>query len=348
MELTDARLVAVLGLRESGAAAALLARRRLGVPVVAIDDKAAAELSGLDELRAAGVDLLLGAEATLPDGASVLVKSPGVPTGNHVVQAALAAGVPVWSEVELASRFLANRIVGITGTNGKTTTTELTGALLRDAGLPVVVAGNMGHALARVPDEVGPDAVVVAELSSFQLEHIERLRVQVAVLLNVTEDHLDRHGTLAEYAAAKLRIFENQDDGCVALVNGEDEGAAALAVPGRGRRAYFSVGAGPRAARRRSRRRRALAGPRRARRGRRPGAALPRPASWLSRACTTSPTHWPPPPPRPPSALTRIPSPARCAASPAWSTGCRWSPRWTASPTSTTARRPTWTPRSRR
>jgi UDP-N-acetylmuramoylalanine--D-glutamate ligase len=250
MELTDARAVAVIGLRESGVAAALLARRRLGVPVTAIDDKTAAELQGLDELRAAGVQLQLADRAALPQGTSLLVKSPGVPVNNHVVQAALAAGVPLWSEIELASRFLTNRIVGITGTNGKTTTTELTGALVRDAGLSVVVAGNMGHALARVPDEAGSDAVVVAELSSFQLEYIERFRADVAVLLNVTEDHLDRHGTLAEYTAAKLRIFENQDDGCVALVNGEDEGAAVLAVPGQGRRAYFSVGEGrePRAA----------------------------------------------------------------------------------------------------
>jgi UDP-N-acetylmuramoylalanine--D-glutamate ligase len=250
MELSDARALAVLGLRESGVAAALLARRRLGVPVTAIDDKPAADLEGLDALRAAGVDLLLAEQAALPAGTSLLVKSPGVPAHNHVVQAALAAGVPVWSEVELAARFLTNRIVGITGTNGKTTTTELIGAVIRDAGMPVVVAGNMGHALAHVPDEAAADAIVVAELSSFQLEHIERFRVEVAVLLNVTEDHLDRHGTLADYAAAKLRIFENQDAGCVALVNGEDEAAAELAIPGRGRRGYFSAGKGrrPRAA----------------------------------------------------------------------------------------------------
>jgi UDP-N-acetylmuramoylalanine--D-glutamate ligase len=244
MELSDARSVAVLGLRESGVAAALLARRRLGIPVSAIDDKSAAELQGLEALRAANVDLFLADRALLPPETSLLIKSPGVPTHNHVVQAALAAGVPVWSEVELAARFLTGRIVGITGTNGKTTTTELVGAVLRDAGLPVVVAGNMGHALAHVPDEAGADTVVVAELSSFQLEHIERFRVDVAVLLNVTEDHLDRHGTLADYAAAKLRIFENQDAGCVALVNGEDEGTSTLTVPGRGRRGYFSVGAG--------------------------------------------------------------------------------------------------------
>jgi UDP-N-acetylmuramoylalanine--D-glutamate ligase len=236
MELSDARVAAVLGLRESGVAAALLLRRRLGIPVGAIDDKEAGELQGLDRLRTAGVELLLADQAALPAGTSLLIKSPGVPAHNHVVQAALAAGVPVWSEVELAGRFLTNFIVGITGTNGKTTTTELVGAVVRDAGLPVVVAGNMGHALAHVPDEAGADTVVVAELSSFQLEHIERFRVDVAVLLNVTEDHLDRHGTLADYAAAKLRIFENQDAGCVALVNGEDAGAATLTIPGQGRR----------------------------------------------------------------------------------------------------------------
>ena len=126
------------------------------------------------------------------------------------MQEALRRGVPLWSEVELACRFLPNAIVGITGTNGKTTTTELTGAIFRDAGLPVAVGGNIGHALAAMPGVVAAEAVVVAELSSFQLEHIERFRPDVAVLLNLTEDHLDRHGTYRGYVDAKLRIFENQ------------------------------------------------------------------------------------------------------------------------------------------
>ena len=145
------------------------------------------------------------------------------------MQEALRRGVPLWSEVELACRFLPNPVVGITGTNGKTTTTELTGAIFRDAGLPVAVGGNVGHALAAMPGEVAADAIVVAELSSFQLEHIERFRPAVAVLLNLTEDHLDRHGTYRAYVDAKLRIFENQTPG--------RRGAALRRRPGHARRA---------------------------------------------------------------------------------------------------------------
>ena len=115
-------------------------------------------------------------------------------------------------------------MVGITGTNGKTTTTELTGAIFRRAHLPVAVGGNVGHALAAMPGEVAPDATVIAELSSFPLEHIDRFRPAVAVLLNLTEDHLDRHGTYRAYVDAKLRIFENQTADDVALLCADDDG----------------------------------------------------------------------------------------------------------------------------
>jgi UDP-N-acetylmuramoylalanine--D-glutamate ligase len=240
-ELSDIRSLAVLGLGRSGVAAALLARRRLGVPVTAVDDGAASGLEGFDEARAAGVELSLGAAARLPADADVVVKSPGVPTGNHLVLEALRRGLPIWSEVEFAFRFLDNPVIGITGTNGKTTTTELTGAMVRAAGLPCAVAGNVGLALARLPGEIPTGAIVVAELSSFQLEHIERFRTDVGVLLNLTEDHIDRHGTFAGYAAAKLRLFENQDAGCVAVLFADDPEVRAVAVPGTGRRAWFGL-----------------------------------------------------------------------------------------------------------
>lgn len=246
MELHEIRSLAVLGLQRSGLAAALLARRRLGVPVTALDDKPATQLDGLDALRAAGIELRLGQDARLPERLSLLVKSPGVPVANHLVRAALEAGVPVWSEVELAARFLAgNAIVGITGTNGKTTTTELTGALLRDAGLPVAVAGNVGRALANVPDAVRPETIVVVELSSFQLEHIERFRPHVALLLNLAEDHLDRHDNMDAYTRAKLRIFENQDEACLALLNRDDRLVRRSAPSGAGRRRWFTAGGAP-------------------------------------------------------------------------------------------------------
>ena len=245
VELADVRCLAVLGLRRSGLPAALLARRRLPeARVVALDEGAAPEEAAA-QLEAAGVEVLTGAAAVLPGDAGLLVKSPGVPNESPVVQEALRRGVPVWSEVEFAAHFLPNRTVGITGTNGKTTTTELTGALFRDAGLPVAVGGNIGYALAGMPEAVPAEAVVVAELSSFQLEHVERFRPDVAVLLNLAEDHLDRHGDYRAYADAKLRIFENQRPGDLAVLCADDLGVLHEVAAGRlgvrARRAWFSA-----------------------------------------------------------------------------------------------------------
>jgi len=243
-EIGDVRHLAVAGMGRSGTAAARLALRELpGVTIDVVDAKPEDELGGAPaELRAAGARVLLGEAARLPDGVDLLVKSPGVPTSSPVVAAALERGLPIWSEIELAARFLTNRWIAITGTNGKTTTTELTGHILRSAGGPVEVAGNVGRALATLPGAIDSAAVVVAELSSFQLEHIERFRPDVAVLLNLTEDHIDRHGTYGGYVDAKLRIFENQASADLALVNFDDAGIAALAgeLPGQARRGGFS------------------------------------------------------------------------------------------------------------
>ena len=152
MELAAVRCLAVLGLRRSGRPAALLARRELpAARVVALDEGAPPGDDTVAVLEAAGIEVLTGPAALLPDGADLLVKSPGVPDGSAAVQEAFRRGVPLWSEVEFACRFLPNPVIGITGTNGKTTTTELTGAVFRDAGLPVAVGGNVGHALAAMP-----------------------------------------------------------------------------------------------------------------------------------------------------------------------------------------------------
>jgi UDP-N-acetylmuramoylalanine--D-glutamate ligase len=157
-----------------------------------------------------GVELHLGTqEASLVEGVELVVKSPGVPGSSPLPAEARARVIPVWSEVELGFRLLpGNPLVGVTGTNGKTTTSELLGAIFRAAGRPVRVAGNVGTALVEVAESIEQDAWVVCELSSFQLEDVHELACEVAVLLNLEPDHLDRHGTFDSYRDAKLRIFE--------------------------------------------------------------------------------------------------------------------------------------------
>jgi UDP-N-acetylmuramoylalanine--D-glutamate ligase len=171
--------------------------------------------AAVDALEARGVevsraDRKLGndEDLSLLDGVGLLVKSPGVPGENPLVAAARARGIPIWSEVELGYRLLDRpKIIGVTGTNGKTTTCELLGAIFRAAGRDVVVAGNVGSPLTAAR----PADWIVCELSSFQLEDVHELRCRVAVLLNLEPDHLDRHGTFEAYRDAKLRIFERAD-----------------------------------------------------------------------------------------------------------------------------------------
>jgi len=202
------RRALVVGLARSGrAAAAALARR--GVNVVAADRSPDADPGRLGD---AGVELRLGAEEeeTLLAGVELVVKSPGVPAESPPVAAARQRGIPIWSEVELGYRLLpaGARLIGVTGTNGKTTTTELLGAILRADGRQVEVAGNVGRALTDAAEAAADDSWVVCELSSFQLEDVHTLACDVAVLLNLEPDHLDRHGTFEAYRDAKLRIFE--------------------------------------------------------------------------------------------------------------------------------------------
>jgi UDP-N-acetylmuramoylalanine--D-glutamate ligase len=223
----------VAGLARSGQAAALALARR-GVRVVGVDRDGELDAG---RLRERGVEVVLGAEdPVLVDDVDLLVKSPGIPSEAPLVAAARARAIPVWSEVELGARIFANPLLGVTGTNGKTTTSELLGVIFRAAGRPVAVAGNVGRPLTGLDGEISEDAWIVCELSSFQLEDIDRLRPRVAVLLNLTPDHLDRHGDLDAYRAAKLRIFENQEPDDVAVVpRGFQE------IPGRASRVEFAA-----------------------------------------------------------------------------------------------------------
>lgn len=226
----------VYGLGASGRAALELLASQ-GLRAVAVDERPAAELdaTGLP----AAVELRLGRDvpSTLPPEVDTLILSPGVPLDRPLVADARRRGVPVRAEVELAFPHVRGPVVGITGSNGKSTTTALTGALLEAAGRPVAVCGNIGLPVSRaVLDD--PDRVFVVELSSFQLETIHRFRPRAAAWLNLAPDHLDRYPDVDAYAAAKARIFRNQAEDDVAVVGADDPVTAAAVT--RARKRYFS------------------------------------------------------------------------------------------------------------
>jgi UDP-N-acetylmuramoylalanine--D-glutamate ligase len=211
----------VLGLARSGVAVALALRAR-GEEVIGCDAGASSDPSLADAARrlsAAGVEVQLDASGVaLAARAGTLIKSPGVPQSAPIVAAARERGVPVLGELEVAWRLLENEFVAVTGTNGKTTTTEWIGHIHREAGLPVAVAGNVGTAASTLIGRLEPDTTVVCEVSSFQLEDTEWFAPEAAVLLNLAPDHLDRHESFEDYVAAKLRIFANQQRGDLAVI----------------------------------------------------------------------------------------------------------------------------------
>jgi UDP-N-acetylmuramoylalanine--D-glutamate ligase len=196
----------VLGLAVTGEAAALALAAR-GVEVVVTDRSPDADPG---RLAGTGVELRLGTEdPAVLEGVDVVVKSPGVPAGSPVAAAARERGIAIWSEIELGWRLLpGNPVLGVTGTKGKTTTVRLLGAMFAAAGVDAVLAGNEHVPLSEVALTVGEGTWIVCELSSFQLEDVETFSCEIAVILNIEPDHLDRHGTFEDYRAAKLRIFE--------------------------------------------------------------------------------------------------------------------------------------------
>lgn len=236
------RRVVVIGAGRSGRAAARLLRAR-GAEVTLTDTDAAA-LEREADLRALGVRMETGADRPeVLASADLVVLSPGVPPNQPGIDAARRAGVPVIGEVELASRWLAGRIVAITGTKGKSTTTTLTAGILQEGGLAAAAGGNIGIALSEQVADSRPDSVHVVEVSSFQLESTDRFHPWIAVLVNLSPDHLDRHATFAEYAAAKARIFRNQAPADWAVVNADDPAALDLARDTPARRFDFSLDA---------------------------------------------------------------------------------------------------------
>jgi UDP-N-acetylmuramoylalanine--D-glutamate ligase len=219
----NGKKVLVIGLARTGVATSLFCARHEAI-VTAVDTRPESELAEIAaKLRAAKISLQLGGYTEkILDGQDLVVPSPGVPADSAILKAARANNTPVWSEIELADRFLHGRIVGITGSNGKTTTTSLIEHILKNSGFSTLLAGNIGTPLIDVVDQTTDQTITVAELSSFQLELIETFRSNISVFLNLTPDHLDRHGSMEAYAAAKARIFEKQTADDFAILNADD------------------------------------------------------------------------------------------------------------------------------
>lgn len=230
MDVNNQRVL-VVGLGKSGVSAATFLQSR-GARVTVSDAKAEVELGkDIPALLDRGIAVETGAhgERTFRDQ-DLIVVSPGVPVDAPQLQQARAAGVKIIGEVELAAQFLQGQMVAITGSNGKTTTTSLCGEILEKAGMKTQVGGNIGRPVTDLIRGSSGDTWSVLEISSFQLETIETFRPQIAAILNVTPDHLDRHGDFPTYAAAKARIFENQGANDFAVLNADDKTCVEIAA----------------------------------------------------------------------------------------------------------------------
>ncbi len=247
IEMIKDKEILVIGMARSGVAAAQLLAEMGAAKITVADRKQADELkdetAGLKRYPA--VEVVTGATdpRLVTPGLSMVIKSPGVPPDLDVFKRALEMGVPIYSEVELAYAFLKAPLIGVTGTNGKTTTTSLVTAMLKEARFdPVVSAGNIGNPLCGIVGDINAQGFVVAELSSFQLENINMLRPLVAVFLNFAEDHMDYHKSIDKYFAAKARIIENQQESDYAVLNASDARVASLADKCKSRVLWFAAG----------------------------------------------------------------------------------------------------------
>ncbi|HKM65988.1 MAG TPA: UDP-N-acetylmuramoyl-L-alanine--D-glutamate ligase [Candidatus Acidoferrum sp.] len=222
IELRKKRVL-VVGLARTGVATALFCVGHNAI-VSATETRKESELGDAPaKLRAAGVALEVGGHTEKMFLAQdLIIPSPGVPADDAFLLLARSKRITVWSEIELAYRFLEGKLIGITGSNGKTTTTTLVHHILKTAAMPAFMAGNVGTPLIAEVEKMDAGTVTVAELSSFQLELIDKFRPNIGALLNLTPDHLDRHKTMEAYAAAKARIFENQTELDAAILNADD------------------------------------------------------------------------------------------------------------------------------
>jgi UDP-N-acetylmuramoylalanine--D-glutamate ligase len=240
MELKNKRVL-VVGLGKSGKSAALFLRR-LGAQVTVSDSRSAEALAGeIPALLDAGVMVETGGHGLLTfRRQDLIVVSPGVPYDTPELQQVRAFGVPIIGELELASRFLQGQIVAITGSNGKTTTTALLGKIFADAGGPTLIGGNIGTPVIDLIAQSTPQTTSVLEVSSFQLETVVEFRPHIAVVLNITPDHLDRHGTFENYAAMKARITARQTAEDLLVLNAEDKPTQMIAARTKAQIFWFS------------------------------------------------------------------------------------------------------------
>ncbi|MBU4184869.1 MAG: UDP-N-acetylmuramoyl-L-alanine--D-glutamate ligase [Proteobacteria bacterium] len=240
MELKNKNIL-VVGLGVTGVATARFLKNR-GASVTVTDQKKEQELKAFQPLIVeSGIRMEFGQHRIETfEKTDIIVISPGVPHTIEPILKAKERGIPVLGEIELASRFIAEPIIAVTGTNGKTTTTTLLGKMLEDSGLKVFVGGNIGNPLIAYADREEKAEIVVIEVSSFQLDTIDTFRAKVAVLLNITEDHMDRYPDLDAYAKSKSRIFKNQQYDDTAVLNGSDPVVRSLSRNILSRKVFFS------------------------------------------------------------------------------------------------------------
>lgn len=233
--------IVILGLAKSGLAVAKQLSDR-GANVIVNDQKPEAELEGINELRAKGIQVIAGhhPEGLVHHGVDLVVKNPGIPYSSPPVQTALQLKIPVVTEIELAYAWGTAPMVGITGSNGKTTTTTLVGKILEEAGKNPIVAGNIGTVLCEKTETARPDQVIVAELSSFQLKGTIHFRPAIGCLLNVTPAHLDYHRTWEDYISSKGKLFANMKDEDIAIFNADNAGCKEVAQNVLCRKLWFS------------------------------------------------------------------------------------------------------------
>jgi UDP-N-acetylmuramoylalanine--D-glutamate ligase len=234
--------ILVVGLGRSGLAATRLARSR-GAGVISADMRSEEELGGAAALaRKTGARLHAGGHpASLANGVDLVVVSPGVPPDVEVLRAARRLGLPVWSEIELAARYCRGKVIAVTGSNGKSTVTSMAGGILRGAGLPGGTGGNLDTPFADMLETDSPEAVHALELSSFQLECVEAFSPEIALILNLSPDHLDRYASYDDYARAKARLLEVQGTDGFTILNADDADSVRFREAVRGELLLFST-----------------------------------------------------------------------------------------------------------